>query len=89
MTQSRPTEAANETEVANEKEAPDVTRLSVNINSDAVALLKAIARKRGITVTEAVRRAIGLLEFVDGVQDKDADLIVEENGERRHYVFLA
>jgi hypothetical protein len=40
-------------------------RLNVNLNKETAAALKDIAEKQGISLTEAVRRAIALLKFVD------------------------
>ncbi len=40
-------------------------RLNVNLNDESAAALKEIADKRGITVTEATRRAIAWLKFID------------------------
>ena len=40
-------------------------RLSVNLNDDVAAALKEIADKRGLTATEAVRRAIAWYKFID------------------------
>lgn len=41
------------------------TRLNVNINDECAASIQAYARAHDITVTEAVRRAISLLNHMD------------------------
>lgn len=45
--------------------APRYTRLNVNLNEETAAALKEIARKRDISITEAIRRAIALLKFIE------------------------
>ena len=40
-------------------------RLSVNLNDEVADALKQIADRRGITATEAVRRAIAWYKFID------------------------
>ncbi len=44
---------------------PETTRLSVNLNREAGEALKEIAERRGMSITETVRRAIGALKFVE------------------------
>ncbi len=41
------------------------SRLSVNINHDTAAALRQMAQERGISVTEAVRRAVAIAKFVE------------------------
>lgn len=52
------------------KIAPDtaLVRLNVNLNKETAAALKELAEKQGISLTEAVRRAIALLKFIDDEQ---------------------
>jgi hypothetical protein len=42
-----------------------MTRLNVNLNSETAAALQEIAENRGISFTEAVRRAISVYKFID------------------------
>jgi hypothetical protein len=67
---------------------PDV-RLSVNLKPEAAGALKDYATRRGVSVTEAVRRAIVILTFVDDVQVRGASLNIEENGSLKEVLFLA
>lgn len=48
------------------------TRLNVNINDECAESIKAYARVHDITVTEAVRRAISLLNHFDVQQMLEA-----------------
>jgi hypothetical protein len=40
-------------------------RLSVNINDETAAALNQLAERDGVTITEVVRKAIGIYKFVD------------------------
>src|SRR3954452_1193318 len=42
-----------------------VTRLSININEETAAALRDMAARRGVSVTEAVRRAVAIAKFVE------------------------
>lgn len=44
---------------------PDLTRLTVNLNHETADALKGFAERQDISLTEAVRRAIALLKFID------------------------
>lgn len=58
------------THAETEKVIKDLVRLSVNLNSETAAALRQIAAERGISATEAVRRAIAVYKFVeDEVQE--------------------
>lgn len=41
------------------------TRLSVNINDETEAALKELAAERGVTVTEIVRRSVGVYKYIE------------------------
>lgn len=43
----------------------ELTRLSVNLNAETAAALNEIRERRGISLTEAVRRAIAVLKFIE------------------------
>lgn len=53
-----------------ESSRPSGARLNVNINARTAEELRRVARRDGITYTEAVRRAVELLAFV--VDERDA-----------------
>jgi hypothetical protein len=51
--------------------------------------LKGYAARKGISVTEAVRRAIGVLSFVDEAQDRGASVnVAEKDGSLKEVLFL-
>ena len=50
--------------------ARGLVRLNVNLNRETAEALKEIAEERGISATEAVRRAISIYKYIDDeVQD--------------------
>jgi len=55
-----------------------LTRLSINLNQEAADALRAYTSRRGISYTEAVRRAIALLKFVDDQTAAGKDLQVSD-----------
>ena len=69
--------------------SPDrLVRLSVNLGPEVADSLKDYANRKGVSITEAVRRAIAVLGFIDDAQTRGASLQVEENGVRKEIVFL-
>lgn len=44
---------------------PDLVRLNVNLNKETAAALKKIAKSNNLNLTETIRRAIALLDFID------------------------
>jgi hypothetical protein len=76
--------------VATNKERTKITRLSVNLSQEVAEALKSIATDRGITLTEAIRRAISTQKYVEDVLNRGGKVLVEEPGETsaRELVFL-
>jgi len=66
-----------------------LVRLSVNLNPDTADVLKEYAIRKGVSVTEAVRRAIGVLKFVDETQNRGASVMVsDDSGGVKEVMFL-
>jgi hypothetical protein len=65
-----------------------LVRLSVNLSPDVAEELKKYAGRKGISITEAVRRAIAVLNFVDDAQARGASLNLEEGGTLKEVLFL-
>lgn len=65
-----------------------LVRLSVNLNVESAATVKEYAERKGITVTEAIRRAIGALHFLDETQAAGASVIVRRGKEQKEVVLL-
>ena len=57
-----------------------VVRLSVNVSPVVADTIKSIAKRNGISVTEAVRRAISVLEYIDSAQRRGASINIQEDG---------
>lgn len=64
-------------------------RLSVNLNPEVAHEIKQYAGRKGISITEAVRRAITVLAFVDSAQSRGASLHLEEGGALKEILFLS
>lgn len=65
-----------------------LTRLSVNLSPVVAETLKDYASRKGISVTEAVRRAISILSYIDEAQARGASLNIEEAGRLKEIQFL-
>jgi hypothetical protein len=63
-------------------------RLAVNLGPEPADVLKEYASRKGVSVTEAVRRAIAVLAFVDDAQRRGASINVEEDGVLKEVMFL-
>ncbi|MDQ3655335.1 MAG: ribbon-helix-helix domain-containing protein [Chloroflexota bacterium] len=65
----------------------NTVKLSVNVPTDEVEVLKQLAQARNTTMTEVLRQAIATEQFLTE-QMKNARLVVEENdGTRTQLVF--
>lgn len=65
-----------------------LVRLSVNLSPDVADALKQYASRKGISITEAVRRAITVLMFVENAQSRGASLHLEEGGALKEILLL-
>lgn len=63
------------------------TRLNVNINSQTAAALKAYADQHDVSVTEAVRRLIGVGDFIVKAQEEGKQVLFRQDGETERVVF--
>jgi hypothetical protein len=63
-------------------------KVSVNLTADDVNTLRALAEKRGTTVTETLRRAIGMEKFVEEVTANGGALLVEEKDKTLRHVII-
>lgn len=69
-------------------DSDQLVRLSVNLSPEVANQVKAYAGRKGVSITEAVRRAIAILAFVDDAQSRGASLNVEEGGTLKEVLFL-
>ncbi|WP_165547118.1 ribbon-helix-helix protein, CopG family [Kribbella sindirgiensis] len=63
----------------------DNARLQIVLGREAMTSLKEIAGRKGINVSEAVRRAVSLWEYTERAMDRGATLatIEDENGKTK------
>lgn len=58
-----------------------MVKLNININDETEAALKELAARRGITVTETVRRAVAVYKFIEDEMDAGGKLqVIHEGG---------
>lgn len=70
------------------EQAELLVRLSVNLSPSVAEPLKSYAGRKGVSVTEAVRRAISILMYVDDVQARGASINVADGGSLKEVQFL-
>lgn len=61
-----------------DKETPPIVRLSVNLAADVADVLRTLAGKRGLSLTETIRRAIAVLKFVEEEVERGNKLAIVE-----------
>ncbi len=66
----------------------DTVRLSINLAPAVADTLKGYSRRKGISATEAIRRAISVLAYVDSAQNRGASINIQEDGVLREVQFL-
>jgi hypothetical protein len=83
---------ADEREAAPEKgdsTNQQYTRLSVNLNDEAANALRRVSKKRQVSITEAVRRAIAIYDLVEHELDAGSKVqIVDPSGHVRELFLL-
>jgi hypothetical protein len=63
-------------------------RLSVNLSQDAADALRSITDRRGITLTEAIRRAISTQSYIEEALDEGARIIISGPGDTTRELLL-
>lgn len=68
----------------------DLIRLNVNLNRETADALKEIASAQGISMTEAVRRAVAVLKFVTDEQrdGRKIQTMNADNSDKRELVMM-
>lgn len=59
-----------------------LVRLNVNLNKETAAALKELAAKQQISLTEAVRRAVSVLKFIDEEKSQGRKIQTMDSQER-------
>src|SRR5919202_1916588 len=62
-------------------------RLSVNLSAEVAQALQDIQRVQGLTLTEAVRRAISIAAFVEQATHRGAKILVHEGKSTKEVIF--
>jgi hypothetical protein len=65
-----------------------VERFNVNLNTEAAEIVREYAERKGISLTEAIRRAIGVLQFVDEVHERGSSVLVNDGKTQKEVMFL-
>lgn len=65
--------------MAKEVEGSGPVRLSINLSAEAAEAIRDITARRGITITEAIRRAISIHKYLDDAAQRGAKILVEES----------
>jgi Ribbon-helix-helix protein, copG family len=66
----------------------ETKRVSVNFSQNAYHVLEDLAKREGVTVSEALRKAIALNKWFVETQDAGGKILVEENGKLQRIVKL-
>ncbi len=66
-----------------------ITKVAVNLPTESVGQLRDYSEANGITMTEAIRRALGLQHFLAKEADKGGKILIERrNGSFRQITSL-
>jgi hypothetical protein len=65
-----------------------VVKLSVNLPQGDVDVLRELAKKRSTTMTEVIRRGIGMAKYMQDVVDKGGKVLVEDRRRRLRQIVL-
>jgi hypothetical protein len=66
-----------------EQTASGPVRLSVNLSAEAAEFVRSMTAERGITITEAIRRALSTQKYVEEARRRGARIFIEEPGQPR------
>jgi len=72
----------------NEKPKTDFKRLTINLAPEVHAELTARADRRGITITELIRRAVALDLFIEENSQGNGRILVERDDKLREVVLI-
>lgn len=66
----------------------DNLRIALNLGQDQGDWLKDYAARKGITLTEAIRRCLSAMEFIDAAYQRKASMHLDEDGTLKEVLFL-
>jgi len=80
---------ANDTENGRSQDKSGVARLSINLSTETADAFKELIGRKGLTLTEGIRRAIIVLQFVEDETSKGNQIaVIEQDGSIRKVVLL-
>jgi hypothetical protein len=68
--------------------ARPVVKLSVNLPPEDVAVIRELSAKRSTTMTEVIRKGIGLQKYLQDAIDKGGKIFVEDRRGRLREIVL-
>jgi predicted transcriptional regulator len=74
--------AVQNTVISRIERTTPMKKVTVNLSDETIEDLKTVAEKQGITLTEAIRKAIATEKFVQDERDEGAKILVERPGGR-------
>lgn len=64
-----------------------ISKLIVNLPTESVEGVRDLAKRTGMTMTETIRRALGVQQFLSDEVDKGSKILIEDkNGKFRQLV---
>jgi hypothetical protein len=58
--------------------AADLQKISLNLSNEMLAALRQIAERDGVSMTEAMRRAISVFKFLDDAQRNGKAVLIRD-----------
>lgn len=80
-------ETASQTDAASVGDETKVVKASFNLPLRELEALRDIARRRSVSVTQALRQAIAIFVFLTNLPEGTKVLVEEPDGRRREVVF--
>lgn len=68
--------------------ARPVVKLSVNLPPEDVAVIRELAKRRSTTMTEVIRKGIGMQKYLQAAVDKGGKIFVEDRRGRLREIVL-
>lgn len=63
-------------------------KLTVEMSDQLDELLSAVATRRGLAKTQAIRRAVALMKFLDDAENKGEEIIIRsKSGDEKQLIF--
>jgi ribbon-helix-helix CopG family protein len=75
--------------MSDDKPPTGPVRLSINLSADAAEAIREITERRGITMTEAIRRSISIHKYIEDATTRGAKILIEEREQpTRELIFV-